>query len=204
MEIMTAAQEESLLSPLLATPESRRRWYRTFKMCSASFEQSPLPCFPQGPRYDIPTPNNKISPPSHSALLASEPLVADLKASIYRHSIDKFASRIRSITWRSWTSSRLKLYMATALDQDNDTWQRLLDVRVAIVAIFKRVLPTDFKYEELVSLLDTLSKDVHKVLNSVAVTQWPDAVKRKHAGCVFSHLTDYRPKRKRLSSRAIS
>jgi hypothetical protein len=128
---------------------------------------------------------NKIPPPSHSALLASEPLVADLKASIYRHSIDKFASRIEKhyVAFLDFIE-RLKLYMATASDQDDDTWRRLLDVRAVIVRIFEFVLPTDFKYEKLVSLLDTLSKDVRKVLYSVAVTQWPDAVKRKHPDCV--------------------
>jgi len=39
---MTAVQEGSLLSPLLATPQSRRRWYRTFKVWSAKLERSPV------------------------------------------------------------------------------------------------------------------------------------------------------------------
>jgi hypothetical protein len=72
--------------------------------------------------------------------------------------------------------------MATALDQDNDTWKTLLDVHALIVGIFEDVLPTDFEYEKLVSFMDTLNKDVRVVLDSDAVTQWADAVKRKHAG----------------------
>jgi hypothetical protein len=126
---------------------------------------------------------DKISPPSHAPILASEPLVADLKASIYRHSIDKFVSRIKK-HYEEFLEfmKRLERYIATALDQDNDTWNTLLDVHALIVAIFEEVLPTDIEYEKLVSFMDVLNEDVRVVLDSGAVTQWADAVKCKHAG----------------------
>jgi len=183
MRIKTAAQEESLLSPLLATPECRRSCIAPAKCGQpASSDRFSLPCFPQRPRYAIPTQTQRNITSSTTDILASEPLVADLKACVYRHSIDKFVGCIekRYETFLDYIE-RLKLYMATALGQDNNTWQTLLDARDIITAIIKSVLPTDFEYEQLVSVLDTLNRKVRVVWNSDAVTEWPDNVKRKYA-----------------------
>jgi hypothetical protein len=126
--------------------------------------------------------DDKMSPP-HAPLLASEPLVADLKASIYRHSIEKFVSRIgkRYVKFLDFME-RLEGYMANSSDQADDAWNALLKVRSLIVAIFKFVLPRDFKYEELVRVMESLNKRVCIALDSGAATLWADAVKRKHAG----------------------
>ena len=75
--------------------------------------------------------------------------------------------------------------MAKETDEDQNTWKTLLDVLRMITVICKRILPTDFKYDKLVSLLNTLIKDVRIVLISAAVTLWPDAVNGKHVGCVY-------------------
>jgi len=126
---------------------------------------------------------DKISPPSHAPLLALELLVTDLEASIYRHSIDKFVSCIRKryMAFMDFMN-RLQWYMATVSDQANDTWKSLVAARALIWKIFERVLPTDFKYEELVDCMDALHTEVRVVLDSDAVAKWADAVKRKHAG----------------------
>jgi len=73
---------------------------------------------------------------------------------------------------------RLERYMTTALDQANNTWKALLAVHSLIILISKGVLPTYFKYEGLVSLVDTLHERVRVLLDSGTVTQWADAVER--------------------------
>jgi len=125
---------------------------------------------------------NKISI-AQLAIIGSAPLITDLKVCIYRHSIEKFVHRIEK-RYEAFLDfmERLDLYMDTALDQDDDAWRTLLDVHNTIVAIAKSVLPTDFEYEHLVSVLDTLNRKVRVVLNSDAVTEWPDAMKRKYPG----------------------
>jgi hypothetical protein len=97
--------------------------------------------------------------------------------------LDKFVSRIRKryVEFMDFMK-RLERYMATASDQANDTWKALLVVRALIWKIFEVVLPTDFKYEELVDCMDTLHRRVRVVLDSDAVAQWADMVKREHAG----------------------
>ena len=126
---------------------------------------------------------DQVSPPSHAPIHDSKLLVANLKASLYRHSINKFVSRIEK-RYKDFQDfmERLERYRPTALDQDIDTWKALLGVHGVIVAIFEAVDHTDFDYEELVSFVEALHMDVRIVLKSKAATLWADVMKRKHAG----------------------
>ena len=128
------------------------------------------------------------SPNYRPAIAASRPLVADLKASIYRHSLQKFASRIKNRYQPFMTfMERLEEYMAKASDEDQDAWKSLLSARDFMAYIVKHLLPTEFQYERLVRHLDALNHDVRNVINSTSVSHWPKAVKGKYAslGCVY-------------------
>ena len=131
------------------------------------------------------------SPHSGEAIAASGRLVVDLKASLYRHSLEKFTSRIgkRYKAFEVFVGSHEE---HKALHED-DAWKTLLNVQSMIEMIFEDVLPTNFEYDTLVSLLDTLSEDVRGVLKAeTAITAWLNAVESKHislGGVCISQLT---------------
>jgi len=82
----------------------------------------------KGKQYSIRC--SEPSPHYRPAIAASRPPVADLKASIYRHSLEKFTSRIKKryqpfITFME----RLEEYKAKASDEDQDAWKSLLSAR---------------------------------------------------------------------------
>jgi len=124
------------------------------------------------------------SPHSSEAIAASRPLVADLKVSLYRHSLEKFTSCIGN-HYEEFMDFIGRLAEHKALHED-DAWKTLLNVQLLITAIIERVLPTDVEYDRLVSLLDTLSKEVRCVLKSkTAITAWLKAdSKHVSLGCV--------------------
>ena len=132
----------------------------------------------------------KEQPPhSDEAIAASRSLVADLKVFLYRHSLEKFTSRIGK-RYKAFIDFIGSLEEHNALHGD-DAWKTLLVVQKFIMDITKRVQPaTEIEYGELVSLLDTLSKDVRGVLKSkTAIDAWVKAVEGKHASlggvCIF-------------------
>ena len=144
------------------------------------------------------------SPHSGEALATSTQLVADLKSSLYRHSLEKFISRINKY-YKEFMAfiRRLQEHRTQASEEASEeaeaskvaqgSWNALLRVRHSMEFIVEMLLPTDFKYDELVTRLDALQEYVRDVLKSKTdIAMWLEAAKGKHAflGCVcIFHLT---------------
>jgi len=77
---------------------------------------------------------------------------------------------------------RLQRYIISAPGRDNDSWKALLEVHSLISMILEEVLTTDFRHQELASLIENFITEVRIILQSNAVCQWVDAVKRKWTG----------------------
>ena len=133
----------------------------------------------KGKQYSIPCWDP--SPDYRPARAASRPLVADLKATIYRHSIEKFTSHIKKRYQPFMTfMERLEEYMSKGPDGDPDVWNSLLQVREILTFILENLLPTEFQYEDLLLQLDALNQDARIVMKSSSVFEWAGAVEGKY------------------------
>jgi len=132
-------------------------------------------------RTTYPLKYDEISP-FQALILDLEQLVVDLKASIYPHSIEKFVSRIKKRYFGVMDFIRRLDQCATKeMGLANKTWKSLLAVSSLIALITEDVLPTDFVYEDLVTIMDCLNKEVCVILLLRVLTVFVHDVKRKYA-----------------------
>ena len=135
-----------------------------------------------------------LSPHTSRAIIDSQ----HLKESIYRHSLEKFTSRINKrygpfmafMARLGKYMARLGKYMAKgALEEEQKTWETLRHAQ-EIVKNITNFLPTKFKYDEMVNWLDMLYCDVREVLGKTAgKTAVSNAVEGKHPWVVGVNLS---------------
>jgi hypothetical protein len=156
------------------------------------------------------------SPDSFAALSAAGALVRELEEMVYRHSLQKFTSRVnkRYKKFRDFIRA-LKDYVGKRdLNQlpHSHLWQTLGRVAGGIwsvEALLRAHTATTLPFVDLINKMSAMASLIKMLVQSPSVSQWPLLVpgKLKHSkmvGIWCSHLTSNRRKRKCLSSRTVS
>jgi hypothetical protein len=123
------------------------------------------------------------SPDPHEAMVASTQLVAELKESIYRHSLEKFTARIDK-RYKEFTAFMVKLeqHMDAASDDSKDsvTWENLSDAQHLLNLVSHTIRDPIVDYRKLVTIMDSLNGLIRELVKSMnVIAGWPHAVKGK-------------------------
>jgi hypothetical protein len=130
------------------------------------------------------------SPDSAAALSASKELVLELMEMVYRHSLEKFTSRVnkRYSKFQDWFKELSAYVEKQDLNQlpDSHLWDDLQCVAIGLEEVeelLRAHTATTLPFIELIETMSILAESIHKLVRSRSVLAWPLLVPGK-----FKHI----------------